>query len=195
MIHFPYLISTTWRLRLSSRICFFVDNKHYYVNKIMEQKVPGGRKISLAEEEFVYDSEPEDGLPYERACGNDRPAGQQPSSNWCKGSTAVFGRQTLYCHKSNIAPLNLLYQSYTMDEKKKSRRLILRSFGYLVNKIIKQVSATTTKIVRRQSGGSDRDEDRAITGSNHLPDLGLHLERMMPSGHLTPGSSRTTESR
>ena len=63
----------------------------------------------------------------------------------------------------------------------------MRSFGYLVNKIIKQVSATTTKIVRRQSGGSDRDEDRAITGSNHLPDLGLHLERMMPSGHLTPG--------
>lgn len=109
----------------------------------MEQKVPGGRKASTAEEEFGYDSEPDESRLTHR-----RPLGPTP----CRSGSHSLPRILHSRDSSRVTDLrkldlvgspSLLHQSYTMDHKKKSRRLILQSFGHLVHKLLRQISTSS----------------------------------------------------
>lgn len=169
----------------------------------MEQKVPGGRKASTAEEEFGYDSEPDESrLTHRRPLGPPScRSGSHSLPRLLHSKDAQNGsgsRATDLRKLDFVYSPSLLHQSYTMDHKKKSRRLILQSFGHLVHKLLRQIStssqpAASFKPVKARaqskssSAGESEDAWNAFKGKNSAlcaPKLTLKSD---PRGNGFPG--------
>lgn|SRR6218665_3533110 len=143
----------------------------------MDEKVPGGNKIALAEGESLHDSDSDrDDGAY--TAGKGERMSHRTASQSLPRFLEADGDRVSGARKVDSLPVKILDESFaTTGDKKTRAKKMIRSFGSFMQKVARQITSVTLyaspvsrfKTPAKELDTADHDSDLSRNGSSNSP--------------------------